>query len=327
MRILVTGAFGGIGTEVIRQGLDRGYAVSVFELNNKRNQKIAGKFEGRVSNIFWGDLRNFSDVYHAVLNQDVVIHLGALIPPLSEKNRELSNQVNIYGTQNIIQSITKNGNRTKLVFTSSMEIMKYFEDRVPPIKVTDPVEATSNYTAQKIECEKRLIDSGIHWVVCRLGAVINTELSAGGGSLTEMFDKVFELSLNSRIEGVWNIDAARALLEAASLMHRDCLPGGKVFFIGGGSEKGWQLTVREFYTGIFNSIGFGMFNEKYFSAKPYNSDWLDTAEGQMLFDYQNHTFTEFQQAMRKKMGILGLIIRLFARPARLILQGYSKNKM
>ena len=324
MKLLITGAFGGVGEEVLKQAIIRNYEVTVFELKNKINLKISGNYSMNIKKILWGDLRNFDDVNNAVNGQDIVIHLGAIIPPFSEKNKDFAYKVNVDGTRNIIKAIIQNGNKTGLVFTSSMEVMKFSSNRIPPLKVTDKVEATSNYTSNKIECEKLLENSDISWTVCRLGAVVNTNLTAGGGNIKEIFEKVFEMSLNSRIEGIWNIDAAKALLEASLMLYTKKMKPGNIFFIGGGGENGWQLRIKEFYKEIFDSIGFGMFNNNFFSTKPYNGDWLDTSESQKLLNYQNHTFSEFLKELKRKMGITGIIIKIFSWPIKKYLQKNSK---
>ncbi|MBN2152326.1 MAG: NAD-dependent epimerase/dehydratase family protein, partial [Candidatus Lokiarchaeota archaeon] len=55
MRILVTGGFGNVGMSVIRELLDRGHDVVVFELDTKRNRNISRRFKGKVV-LVWGDL-------------------------------------------------------------------------------------------------------------------------------------------------------------------------------------------------------------------------------------------------------------------------------
>ena len=85
-----------------------------------------------------------------------------------------------------------------------------------------------------------------------------------------------------------------------------------MFFLAGGKEKGWQMTVREFLTGTFGSMGIGLPSEKAFSDKAYYSDWLDTKKSQELFQYQNHSYGEYITAMKKKAGFKRYIMKLFS---------------
>ncbi len=312
MNILVTGAFGGIGTEVLKIGHERGHSIYAFDLDNSRNRKKSAIYSEILTEIIWGDLRKPEDVREAVEGKDTIVHLGAVITPLSETLPELSYAVNVGGTENIIRAISEAENNPGLVFTSSMSIMGASAERIPPLKASDPVYATSNYTAQKIECEKMLNASDIKWTTGRLGAVINVELSAGGGSIRDLLDEVFAMPLKNRIEGIWNIDAAAALISAAESLNRTDEISRKTLMIGGGKDNGWQLTVRDFYTGVFDAIGFGLPEESSFSDKPYYADWLDTEESQRLLNYQNHSFDEFLFQLKKEMGLKRTFSQLLA---------------
>ncbi|MCP5455837.1 MAG: NAD(P)-dependent oxidoreductase [Thermotogae bacterium] len=311
MKILVTGAFGGIGTEVMHEGHKKGHIMTAFEIDNKGNRKKAETFKNITEKIFWGDLRNYDDVKKAIYGQDIVIHLGAIVTPFSEKNPKVSDAVNIGGTKNIIDAVKFYGNKTGLIYTSSMSIMGADYSRKPPLKVTDPLIVSSNYTRQKIECEKILEKEDINYITLRLGAVINTDLAIGGGSVNQIFDEIFSMSLNNRIEGIWNIDAAAAIISAAEKL-ADNSVNRKIFFIGGGSENGWQMTVRDLYKGIFGAVGFGLPKDSCFSKDPYYADWLDTEESQKYFNYQNHSFENFIKAIKKKIGIKRFIFIIFS---------------
>jgi hypothetical protein len=78
-------------------------------------------------------------------------------------------------------------------------------------------------------------------------------------AIDKVLQEVFAMSLDNRIEGIWNIDVATALIKASELFKIKLNSiNHKTFFLGGGKEKGWQLTVRTFYTQVFKAIGFGL---------------------------------------------------------------------
>ena len=312
MNILVTGAFGGIGTEVLREGYKKGHTMTAFDLDTENNRKKAKHLSKYYKTVVWGDLRNQSDVNTAVENQDAVIHMAAIVTPFSERNVKLSDAVNIGGTENIIHAIQASDRPAGLVFTSSMSVMGADKNRKPPVKVTEPLVVSSNYTRQKIECEKILKETDIPWVIMRLAAILNTENSIGGGaSAKSMIAETFAMPLDNRIEGAWNIDIATALIAAAEkLATGDPEVNNQVFFLAGGKRQGWQMTVHEFYEGIFGAMGIGLPDESAFSTKPYYADWLDTEKSQQLFHYQNHSFSEYLEAMKKKTGISRYFIKL-----------------
>ena len=82
MNILITGAFGNIGRSTLRALAGRGHLVRCFDLPSRTNQRLAAKHAVGCE-VVWGDIRQFEDVQRAVHNQDLVLHLAAIIPELS----------------------------------------------------------------------------------------------------------------------------------------------------------------------------------------------------------------------------------------------------
>ncbi|MFX0043930.1 MAG: NAD-dependent epimerase/dehydratase family protein, partial [Candidatus Hodarchaeota archaeon] len=135
MKILLTGPFGNVGLSTLEEIIKRNYKIIAFDIKNKKNKKLAKKFENQIE-IVWGDLRNYEDVQKAVKGVDIIIHLAAIIPPLADKLPELAEEVNVGGTRNIVKAIINQNNKPKLIFTSSIAV--YGDRRKNPIiKLTD----------------------------------------------------------------------------------------------------------------------------------------------------------------------------------------------
>ena len=86
MRVMVTGAFGNVGTSAVEALVRSGQKVRCFDLETRVNQKAARRFARRYGErveVVWGDLRKAEDVTRAVCDQDVVVHLAFIIPKLS----------------------------------------------------------------------------------------------------------------------------------------------------------------------------------------------------------------------------------------------------
>ena len=108
---LVVGGAGFLGKHIVQQLVDSNRCkVRVFDL---RDCGIPG-----VESIT-GDLRRLSDVEAAVAGVDVVIHV-ATATPTSENalNKQLMDDVNVKGTENVLEACRKCGVQ-KLVYTSS----------------------------------------------------------------------------------------------------------------------------------------------------------------------------------------------------------------
>ena len=104
MKILLTGPFGNVGLSTLEELLKRGYLIRIFDVKNSKNRQLARRYKGKVE-IFWGDLRNSSDVEKAIKGCDTIIHLAAIIPPLADKKPKLAEAVNVGGTINIIKAM------------------------------------------------------------------------------------------------------------------------------------------------------------------------------------------------------------------------------
>lgn len=79
MNTLLTGAFGNIGVSTLEELLKRCHHVQCFDVKTKGNEKTARKNRKEVE-IIWGDLRNPDEVFSAVKDQNVVVHLAFVIP-------------------------------------------------------------------------------------------------------------------------------------------------------------------------------------------------------------------------------------------------------
>ena len=199
MKILITGGFGNVGSNTLIELLAKNHTVSVFELKNKRTAKLAQKWQPKLNQIFWGDIRNLEDLQPAVQGQDAVIHLAAIIPPGTYKHPQYSYEVNVGGMQNIIQAIKNCGSeeeRPKLIFTSSVSVHGNRQNLDPPVSVTDAINPSDDYSHHKVECEKLLDEtrSEIDWTILRLGVIAPVSLTTG-------FDPImFDIGLKNRIE-------------------------------------------------------------------------------------------------------------------------------
>mgnify|MGYP005992554051 FL=1 len=123
-RILVTGACGTVGSELIHQLLtDTRYAPKeVIGLDNNENSLFfLDQAYLRYTNarFFVGDVRHLDELMRKFCDVDIVFHAAALKHViLSERSPEQAVETNILGIQNIITAANSN-NVEKVIFTSS----------------------------------------------------------------------------------------------------------------------------------------------------------------------------------------------------------------
>jgi len=147
---LVVGGAGFLGKHIVQQLVDSHRCkVRVFDL---RDCGIPG-----VESIT-GDLRKLSDVEAAVAGVDVVIHV-ATATPTSENalNKQLMDDVNVKGTENVLEACRKCGVQ-KLVYTSSASVVFEGKDLVD-VDESIPYagKPMDYYTATKIKGEQMIM--------------------------------------------------------------------------------------------------------------------------------------------------------------------------
>ncbi|HRK75057.1 MAG TPA: SDR family NAD(P)-dependent oxidoreductase, partial [Rhodothermales bacterium] len=116
-KILVTGATGFLGSELVRQLLAQGQSVRVlarksatFDLLND----VAGQFD-----VATGDVTDPLSVRDALKDIETVYHAAAFVSFGGQKDAEKLREVNVQGTANVVNSALDQQIK-RLVLTSSM---------------------------------------------------------------------------------------------------------------------------------------------------------------------------------------------------------------
>ncbi|RLB37853.1 MAG: hypothetical protein DRH30_12465 [Deltaproteobacteria bacterium] len=304
MRVLVTGAFGRLGQEGLERLLHEGHSVVAFDVPNRRNQREARRFVGRVQTV-WGDIRSPEDIGPCVEECDAIIHNAGVLAPLSEKHPDLAYAVNVGGTKNILDAMKRRDTPPLIVFASSLSVCGLRVPGGPPLTGSDPAAPTDNYTSNKAECERLLQESGLPYVIFRIGVSVGVKAAAGDLS-PDVFQLLFAIDPATRMEWVHPEDVALAQVRAVQTPEAI----GKTLMIGGG--QGCRLTFREFYGEMFDATGLGCFPPQAYGTGPYYCDWLDTDESQALLDYQRTTFDAFIAELRKVSRFSRPLVRLFS---------------
>lgn len=305
--MLLTGAFGNLGCYVLDLLLERGYQVTCFDLPNKANQKAAEKYQGRVE-IVWGDIRDTLVVNPLVANKTGVIHLAAMLPPATDDLPELSWQVNVESTRNLLTAISEQEGTPVFVFASSFTVFGMQQPGEAPRKPSDPITASDNYTKQKVACEEAIQAHSKPWAILRVGVSIDARLQHADKRLIRA---MLEVTPDSCLEYVHPADVAIALVHA---VEREAA-WRKVHLIGGG--KNCQVLQRDLVNTALGAAGL-VFSDAELGDKLYYTHWMDTEETQRILEFQHHSFDDFREAMFKQMKWIRLLVKPIAYPARKI---------
>jgi len=154
--VLVTGAGGFIGSQLVEALLAEGARVRAFVRYNSRGDPgflslLPAELSERLE-VVSGDLRDKSAITDAVRGCDLVYHLGALISiPYSYRHPAEVAEVNFMGTLNMLMACRELGT-ARLVHTSTSEV--YGTARRAPIDEEHPLQGQSPYSASKIGADK-----------------------------------------------------------------------------------------------------------------------------------------------------------------------------
>lgn len=312
MNILITGGFGNIGVLVVDEALRRGHQVSVFEVRNQRTERLAHKYSQRQVQVIFGDLRQAEGVARAVVGQEVVLHMAAILPPVSDAHPELCEAVNVGGTANLIQALQASPTQAALLLVSSASVMGPTQRRTPPVRPDAPLTPMDAYSKSKIQAEALVAASGLHYCILRLAAVLPT--APDRSTLFAMLKLIFDMPLAARCETVIDLDAAYALVSAAENLAGSAEIAGKKGFIAGGTAQGCQMTTRDLVRATFQTVGLRAPRESLFAPDldSYYLDWYDTTDTQAILQYQRHSMTQWQANLAKKTRYLRPLIGLFA---------------
>ncbi len=300
--VLLTGAFGNIGTNTLNSLLQKGHSVTCFDAPTPANKKTATQFNGRCR-IHWGDIRKADDLRSALGDSGTVIHLAGIIPPNSDANPDLAYSVNVEGTHNVLRVMDESDDCKRLIFSSSMAVHGSTQDREPPLRTSDPHAPADHYARHKVECEGAILESKLAWTILRLAACP----PFGGTGDLKSIATVFEIGNDARIEFCHPADVGLAVSNAVS--QDDAI--GKTLFIGGGEKcrhRGYEFTSL-----CLGAIGISPLPKSAFNpAAGFYGDWLDTEESEALLHYQRHTLDDSLNKFRRDLGLKRHLAKLFS---------------
>ena len=257
-KVLVTGAGGFIGSQLVERLLAQGAHVRAFVRYNSRADAgllrlVPPEFVNSLE-VMAGDLREWQTIRQAVRDCEIVFHLGALISiPYSYHHPYEVAEVNFMGTLNILLACQYLGVK-RLIHTSTSEV--YGTARRVPIDESHPLQGQSPYSASKIGADK-LAESffcsyDLPVVTVRpfntFGprqtgrAVIPTIISQALGACT-----IHLGNLSTRRDFTYVSDTVRGFMLAAEAQGVE----GQVFNLGNGQE----IAIGEIARKIIQMVG------------------------------------------------------------------------
>ena len=274
--VLITGGAGSVGRQLVEMFADAGRDIRIFDLPM---MDFSGLEDRDGIEIARGDITDADGVKKAVEGADAVLHLAAILPPNSERNRDVTFRVNVGGTQNIISAMEQSDPDARLVFTSSISTYGDTSAEEPPVTTSHSQSAIDIYADSKIEGEKLIRESSLNNTI---------SLRIAGISVPAFLEPPdpWPFMEDQRVEMVHRDDVADALFASADATGE----GRRVFNIGGGPT--WQLHGRDYVKDFFDVMGAPVEMATY-RETPGWMDWYDTTESQKILGYQNRSYQHY----------------------------------
>lgn len=301
--LLLTGASGAIGYEVLQllESDPHPFNITIFDLESRNNIRKLKPFQDRVK-IVYGDIRDKEDVYSVCKDQDVVIHLAAIIPPLADEAPELARRVNVLGTKNLVTCLEELSPDAFLLYSSSVGI---YGDRLenPYIMIDDPIPYSSldAYSKTKVDAETIIKESDLNWSIFRLSAIMGKH---------RMSKLLFHMPLATSLEISTPAETANALVRA--IWKKEEL-NRRIFNLGGGKSK--RTTFEKYLERSFAIFGLGKldFPDHAFASRNFHCGYYkDGDELEEILGFRTGTLEDhFQEIDRSTPLIQKWFTRLF----------------
>lgn len=152
--VLVTGGLGYIGSYAVRDLVDRGWRVRILDNRYRSNPDVAAELVALDAvDLVEGDIRYTSSVEQAMRGVEAVVHLAAVCMNKSIADPAESLDVNLMGTQNVLDSASRHGVR-RVVYASSASV--YGDPETLPMLEDGPLAPITPYCVAKLAGEQLL---------------------------------------------------------------------------------------------------------------------------------------------------------------------------
>jgi nucleoside-diphosphate-sugar epimerase len=226
-----------------------------------------------------GDLRDEAALSRACSGVDWVVHLAAIMPPVSETNQNLARTINIEGTQTLLAVIPVGA---KLVLASS--VASYGVAQMEVVSIDHPQRPIDFYGQTKAQNERDVLASGIPVALLRISGI-------SVPALLEIPHPWF-FTRDQKVEFIHLYDAALAVANCVG----NLAAVNHIWQIAGGSA--WRTTGQGYSNAICGAFDIPP-ESATFMDTPNWPAWFDTNESQAGLGYQQHTFDDFIAELRQ----------------------------
>lgn len=324
--VLVTGAFGLVGSAMVKRLAADGRRVIATGRTSPASRKAAHKLPAGVD-VRWADLTDSVAIDRLVseVAPTVIIHLAAVIPPGTYRDANFARKVNVDGTAALTRAAESLPNPPRFVHASTGAVYGAPNPhRVSGLCHADTaLQPCDIYGAHKLKAEEIIRSSSLNWVILRIGGVFTVDPAKGDYDA----DALFFGSLLPTDERVHTIDVRDAATAFAAATTANVV--GETLLVAG--DESHLLTQYDTLEDTAAAGGLSGLPDA-LRARPGNPEsdddwyingWMDVRRAQEVLSFQHHSWPDMLAEMSEIAGWKGYATRLAAPLARTAMKRQS----
>lgn len=305
-KVLVTGAAGTLGSLVLKYLLSEGkYEITALDLRTKNSQKKLKKYRRRI-NIIYGDLNDNVLMDALVKDQDYIIHLAGVLPPLADIKKGLAEKIEFDGTTNMIKAINFYNPDCTLIYASSTTI--YGDKETASVKDKPNILDIDYYSKTKYKVENLISKKLKNYIIIRFPLILcNPKYNSF----------MYNIPRNKKIEAITDNDAAYLL---AGTIDKSKELNKKVWNAGGGEPC--TSTSNDILANVLSIYGFSfsyLFNLLFIDKNFYGSTYKDSNDLDRIVEFRSDSLSSYYMRLKRNTKNRN-IARIFAKPFILFLK-------
>ncbi len=321
--VLVTGAFGLVGTATVKHLAGLGRRVVATDLDTPGNRKAAASLPAGVT-VRWADLTDQAQVRALIsaVEPAAIIHLAAVIPPLCYAKPALARAVNVDATTNLAKAAAAQPVPPRFLLASSIAVYgPRNPHRISGVLTADtPVRPYDVYGGHKVEAEAIVAASSLDWVILRLGGVMTVDIRMDTDPDLIYFGGVLPTDGRLQTVDVRDVAYAFAAASTADVVGRTLLIGGDDSHRLMQGEVGSSTAAA---MGLVGALPPGRPGDPDDDGGWFATDWMDSATANELLGHQHHSWPQMLAETAQRAGWRRYPLRLIAPLAREYLKRQS----
>lgn len=219
MKVLVTGAAGYIGKQLVRYlAENEGMPIVACDIREEN------PFE-ELPNVKYAKMDVRSEDVMNVMQEEqvqVVVHLASIVTPGKDSNREFEYSVDVLGTENVLKACVATNVR-RIIISSSGAAYGYHPENVNFLKEDDPIRGNEEFAysyhkrlVEEMLAEYRQTHPELEQTIFRIGTILGENVK---NQITNLFDQPYLYGIagsDSPFVFIWDQDVVRCFAKAVT---------------------------------------------------------------------------------------------------------------